>query len=157
MRKYYKVWKLNQENWAKRGRNAHEEIVTYHHWKKNWTRKFSCRCKESQDAKKELNSTYKIDKKKFDRELGKKQVNAGWLKREGKRSGELEQVWEEILVEDLKKALRKSRKWESPRICKATKLWLNTLISILRNIINYFNRAIIKKKKKTETNPKRVS
>ena len=85
MRKYYKVWKLNQENWAKRGRNAHEEIVTYHHWKKNWTRKFSCRCKESQDAKKELNSTYKIDKKKFDRELGKKQVNAGWLKRERKK------------------------------------------------------------------------
>ena len=85
MRKYYEVWKLNQENWAKRGRNAHEEIVTYHHWKMNWTRKFSSRCKESQDAKKELNSTYKIDKKKFDRELGKKQVNAGWLKRERKK------------------------------------------------------------------------
>ena len=29
-----------------------------------------------------------MDKKKFDRELRKKQVNAGWLKR--KRSGELE-------------------------------------------------------------------
>ena len=144
MRKYYKVWKLNQENWAKWGRNAHEEIVTYHHWKKNWTRKFSCRCKESQDAKNELNSTYKIDKKKFDRELGKKQVNAGWLKREGKRSGELEQVWEEILVEDLKKALRKSQKWKSPRICKAIKLWLNTFNSILKNIINCFNRAIKK-------------
>ena len=144
MRKYYKLWKLNQENWAKRGRNAHEEIVTYHHWKKNWTRKFSCRCKESQDAKKELNSTYKIDKKKFDRELGKKQVNAGWLKRERKRSEKLEQVWEEILVQDIKKGLRKSQKWKSPRICKAIKLSLNTFNSILKNIINCFNRAIKK-------------
>ena len=144
MRKYYEVWKLNQENWAKRGRNAHEEIVTYHHWKKNWTRKFSWRCKELQDAKKELNSTYKIDKKKFDRELGKKQVNAGWLKRERKRSGKLEQVWEEILVEDLKKGLRKSQKWKSPSICKAIKILLNTFNSILKNIINCFNRAIKK-------------
>ena len=83
-----------------------------------------------------------MDKKKFDRELRKKQVNAGWLKR--KRSGELEQVWEEILVEDLKKALGKSQKWKSPRICKATKLSLNTFNSILRNIINYFSRAIKK-------------
>ena len=128
MRKFCKVWKLNQKIWTKQGRNTHEEIVTYHHWKKNWTRKFSWRCKESQAAKKELNSTYKIDQKKFDRELGKKQVNAGWLKRERKRSVELEQVWEEILVEDLKKALRKSQKWKSPRICKAIKLWLNTSI-----------------------------
>ena len=49
-------------------------------------------------------------------------------KGKGKRSGKLEQVWEEILVEDLKKGLRKSQKWKSPRICKAIKLWLHTSI-----------------------------
>ena len=54
--------------------------MTYHHWNKHWNRKFSWRHKESDDTKRELNSTdknyiFKIGKKKFYRKLGKKQVN----------------------------------------------------------------------------------
>ena len=77
--------------------------------------------------------------------------NAEWIKREEKRcQGLEEQVCEKLMIEDLKKALRKSQIWKSLIIDKALNFWLNTSDSIRRNITNCFNRAV----KNPETNPK---
>ena len=92
------------------------------------------------------NNTFKMDKKKFCRELGKTQVTiekssskkevekfwtsiwvtekefseeAEWLTREEERCGSLDQQKsEEIKVVELKEALRKAQKWKSPGIDK---------------------------------------
>ena len=61
-----------------------------------------------------------------------------------------EQVWEEQMVEDLKKAPRKSQKRKSPGITKVPNFWFNAFDSIHRNVTNCFNKAI----KNPETNPK---
>lgn len=72
-------------------------------------------------------------------------------KREEKRGQELEeQVYKDLIVKNLQKALRKSQKWKSPIIDKVFNFWLNTFDSINRNITNCFNRAM----KNLETNPK---
>ena len=66
-------------------------------------------------------------------------------KREEKRCGGLEEhAWEEIVVEDLQKALGKYQKWESPGTDKVRNFWLNPFNSIHTNITNCFNRTIKK-------------
>ena len=45
------------------------------------------------------------------------------------------------IVEDLKKALRKSHQWKLPEITKVPNFWLNAFDCIDRNITNCFNRA----------------
>ena len=124
------------------------------------------------------NSTFKMENKKFYRELGKTQVNvekppskeevekfwtsiwctekefneeAEWLKREEEQWEGLEQQeWEEIKEVKLKESLRKAQKWKSPGIEKVPNFWLKSLDSIHGNITNCYNRAITN----PETNPR---
>ena len=121
------------------------------------------------------NNTFKMDKKKFYRELGKTQVivekppskeevekfwssiwgtekefneEAEWFKREEERCEGLEQQqWEKLKEVELMEALRKAQKWKSPGIDNVPNFWLNTLDSIHENITNCYNRAA--------TNPER--
>ena len=114
-----------------------------------------------------------MDKKKFYRELGKRQVTdekppskeevekfwssiwciekefneeAEWLKQEEERCEGLEQQKrDEIKEVELMGSLRKAQKWKSPGIDKV----LNSLDSIHENITKCYNRAITN----PETNP----
>ena len=101
------------------------------------------------------NKIFETDAKKFYREKGKNTISveeipsekrvrvfwesiwgnvkthkedAEWLRKLKDKNEELhEQEWEDIQIEDVQDALRKSHKWKSPGVDKVPNFWLNAL------------------------------
>ena len=116
------------------------------------------------------NNTFKSNKKKFYREIGetmkpvqkpppKEEVRNFWNKIWGERSGYNkrakwlenaeekqrgmdEQQWDDIEVDEVQKALRKSQKWKSPGIDKVPNFWLNAFPSVHKPLAKLLSNAI---------------
>ena len=116
------------------------------------------------------NKIFETDTKKFYREIGKSDINVDeipsdeqvreyWSNIWGKEKGHNEnsawlndfensannipeQGWEEIQVDEIRKALRKSHKWKSPGIDQIPNFWLDALHSAHTKLALNFNRLM---------------
>ena len=116
------------------------------------------------------NKIFQTDAKRFYREIGKQSTeiketpkiekvqefwqaiwsnpkehnkDAEWLSREKLRMSETEQqLWSEILKEDVEAALKKSHKWKSPGLDKIPNFWLNSLSASHTHIANVLSQVV---------------
>ena len=109
------------------------------------------------------------NRKKFFRNLGKEQISvekppkkeatetfwrtilennreynhsAEWIKREEQKYADIEcQPWEDISLDELQAALKKTSNWKSPGPDAVPNFWLKQLTALYQHLLNAYNQA----------------